>query len=62
MEKRFIKKAIKDPGALHRALKIPKENKIPENKLLKAEKSNNPKIKKMAILAETLKKLRKKNK
>ena len=47
-------------GKLHRALKVPVGKKIPEAKLAKAEKSKNPRIRKEAALAETLKGLRKK--
>lgn len=44
-------------GALHKSLHVPKGEKIPENKLEKAVHSSNPRLKKRAILAETLKKL-----
>lgn len=46
---------IKHPGALHRALHVPKGEKIPEKKLKKAEHSSNPTTKKRAVLAETMK-------
>jgi hypothetical protein len=49
-------------GALHEELGVPKGKKIPKSKLKKAEKSKNPKLKKRAVLAETLGKLRKKKK
>jgi hypothetical protein len=55
MAKKFIQNAIKRPGALHKALKVPQGEKIPEKKLEKAEHSNNPRIKKEAVLAITLK-------
>lgn len=51
----WIKDAIKKPGALHKALGVPKGEKIPEKKLEKAEHSSNPKLAKRARLAETLK-------
>lgn len=54
-KKQWIAAAIKHPGALHKALKVPKGEKIPEAKLEKAEHSKNPKLRKRAILAETLK-------
>lgn len=58
-EKKWIKKAIKKPGALRESLHVKKGEKIPEKKLEKAEHSKNPKLKKRAVLAKTLKKLRK---
>ncbi len=53
--KKWIQGAIKHPGALHKALKISPDKKIPAQKLEKAEHSGNPKIRKMANLAATLK-------
>lgn len=53
--KDFIQKAIKKPGALHRSLRVPKGEKIPENKLEKALHSKNKTLRRRAILAETLK-------
>jgi len=52
---KWIQKAIKKPGALHKALGVPKGKKIPEAKLKKAEHSKNPTTRKRAVLAETLK-------
>lgn len=62
MEKKrnWISGAIKKPGALHKALKVPEGKKIPESKLEKAEHSKNPLMKKRATLANTLKKMHKK--
>ncbi len=60
MTEKFIQKAIKHPGALRKELHIKKGEKIPEKKLEKAEKSKNPTLRKRAVLAETLKGLRKK--
>lgn len=57
--KNFIKKAIKHPGALHRELKVPEGKKIPQSKLTKALHSDNPKMRKQANLAKTLRGLRK---
>lgn len=54
----WIQGAIKKPGALHRALHVPKGEKIPEKKLEKAEHSKNTKLRREANLAKTLKKLR----
>ncbi|HWZ21668.1 MAG TPA: hypothetical protein VNW06_03390 [Cytophagaceae bacterium] len=54
---KFIAGAIKRPGALRKALKVPEGKNIPEKKLEKAEHSKNPRLRKEAVLAETLKKL-----
>lgn len=51
----WIKDAITRPGALHRALKVPAGGKIPAKKLAKASNSDNPRIRKEAALAKTLK-------
>ncbi len=59
-KKNWIAGAIKKPGALHKELGVKKGEKIPESKLKKAEHSKNPKLKKRAVLAETLKGLKKK--
>ena len=60
MAEKWIQKMHMKKGALHKALKVPIEKKIPEKKLEKAEHSINPSLRKKAILAETLSKLRKK--
>lgn len=60
MKKKWISKAIKKPGALHKELNVPEGKKIPESKLKKAAHSSNLKERKRAILAETLKSLKKK--
>lgn len=57
--KKWIQKAIKHPGALHAALKVPEDKKIPQSKLTKALHSENPRMRKMANLAKTLRGLRK---
>jgi hypothetical protein len=57
--KYFIKKAIEHPGALHRALGIPQGEKIPEEKL-EVKPDDSPKMKKMKVLAKTLKKITRK--
>lgn len=59
MAEKWIQKAIKHPGALHKALKVKPGEKIPAAKLEKAEHSKNPKLRKEANLAKTLKKLHK---
>jgi hypothetical protein len=55
----WIQSAINKPGALRKTLGVKKGDKIPASKLKKAEKSKNPKTRKRAILAETLKKMKK---
>lgn len=54
----FIKKAIKRPGALHKALGVPKGQKIPASKLNAAAKKKG-RVGKEARFAKTLKKLNK---
>lgn len=58
-KKQWIKSAIKHPGALHKELKVPQGKKIPQSKLTKALHSTNPKMRKQANLAKTLRGLRK---
>lgn len=60
MSEKWIQEAVKKKGALRKSLHVKKGEKIPESKLKKAEHSKNSKLKKRAVLAETLKKLRKK--
>lgn len=60
MAKMWIQKAIKRPGALHKALGVPEREKIPTAKIKKAEHSKNPTLRKQATLADTLSKLRRK--
>ena len=60
MSEKWIQKAIKHKGALHKALHVKSGKKIPESKLEKAEHSKNPKTRKRAVLAETLNHMRKK--
>ena len=55
MAERWIKGAIRHKGALHRALHVPEGQKIPAKKMAKAKHSENPRIRKMAGLARTLK-------
>lgn len=55
MTEKWIAGATKNKGALHRALHVPEDEKIPENKLKAAEKKGG-KIGREARLAETLKK------
>ena len=60
MAEKWIQKAKIKKGALHRELGVPEGKKIPAKKLAKAAKSKNPKLRKRAELAKTLKKLNKK--
>jgi hypothetical protein len=59
---RWIQKAInpENKGALRKKLNVKEGEKIPLKKLEKATHSKNPTTRKQAILAETLRGLRKK--
>ncbi|NTU69250.1 hypothetical protein HGB13_00255 [bacterium] len=57
--KKWIAKAIKQPGALHRQLKVPVGKKIPLGKLNAASKKGRI-LEMRARLAKTLKKLKNK--
>jgi len=56
MAKRWIQKAIKKPGALHRSLGVPLGERIPLDDLRRAAKAHG-KLGKRARLALTLRKL-----
>jgi hypothetical protein len=56
MAEKWIQKAIKKPGALHKELHVPKDEKIPKEKLEKAAKKKG-KEGQRARLAETLEKM-----
>ncbi len=56
---KFIDKAIKRPGALHKATGTPKGEKIPEKKVVKAAHSKKPRVREEARFAEELKGFRK---
>jgi len=58
MAEKWIQKAIKKPGALHKELGVPAGKKIPSSKLAAAAKKPG-KMGKQARLAETLKSLKK---
>ena len=58
MAEKWIQKAIKKPGALHKALGVPADKKIPASKLAAAAKKPG-KMGKRARLAETLKGIKK---
>lgn len=53
-KEKFIQKAIKKPGALHKQLGVPEDKKIPAKKLEKAAKAPG-KLGQRARFAETLK-------
>jgi hypothetical protein len=59
MEKNWIAGAIGKPGSLHKALHIEKDKKISSNKL-EVKPGDSTRLKKMKVLAKTLKKLHKK--
>lgn len=59
-KKKFIQDMHMKKGALHKSLHVKPGEKIPEAKLEKAEHSKNPKLRKRAALAKTLKGLHKK--
>ena len=56
--KKWIQKAIKKPGALHKELGVPADKKIPKSKIKAAAKKRG-KLGKRARLAETLSKMKK---
>lgn len=61
MVHKWIQKAVaKGKGALHRALGVAGEKKVPEKKLAMATHSKSAKVRKAVRLAKTLHKLRKK--
>jgi len=57
--KKWIQKAIKRPGALHKALHVKEGEKIPAKKLAKAEHSKSPRLRQEANMAKTLRGFRK---
>ncbi len=57
-DKKWIQKAIKNPGALHKELGVPEGKKISKKKLEKAEKAPG-KLGQRARLAATLSKIKK---
>jgi hypothetical protein len=59
MAEKFIQKAIKRPGALHKSLGVPQGKKIPAKKIAKAAKAGG-KLGQRARFAQTLAKIRKK--
>jgi hypothetical protein len=58
-DKKWISKAIKHPGKLHRELGVPEGEKIPAKKMAKAAKSKSPTVRKEVALARTLSKMKK---
>lgn len=58
-DKKFIQKAIKEPGSLRAALGIPKGKNIPTSKIAKAAKAPG-KLGQRARFAQTLAKIRNK--
>lgn len=62
MAEKWIQKANIKKNALRNKLGVKEGHNIPESKLEKAEHSKNPKTRKQAALAETLKKIGRKRK
>lgn len=62
MAKKWIQAALgpESKGKLHRKLRVKQGEKIPEGKLVKAEHSKSPALRKEANLAKTLKSFKKK--
>lgn len=62
MSEKWIQKALpkSSKGKLHEKLGVPEGKKIPQKKIIKAEKSKSSTLRKEAVLAETLKKMKKK--
>ena len=58
-KEKWIQEAVKNKGALRKALKTKEGKNIPASKLAKATKSKNKKTAARARLAQTLKKLNK---
>ena len=58
-KKNWIAGAVKNPGGLHRALGVPEGQDIPREKILKAAKSDDPHLAKMARFALTMHNLNK---
>ena len=60
-EKKWIQQALnpEHKGSLRKALKVKKGENIPENKLETAEHSKNSSLRKKAVLAKTLRGLKK---
>ena len=58
-KKNFIQSMHMKKGALHKQLGVPSGQKIPAKRLEAAEHSDNPLLRKRAVLAETLKSLHK---
>lgn len=56
----WIAGAIKKPGALHKSLGVPAGEKIPKAKIEAATHSDNPTLRKRAVLAQTLSGFKKK--
>jgi hypothetical protein len=54
-DKKWIQKAVKKPGELHKDLGVPEGEKIPEEKLEEAENSDDPKVRERAQFAENVK-------
>jgi hypothetical protein len=58
MAKGWMSGAVRHPGGLHRALGVPMGQKIPAARVAEAKNSKNPRIRRMATLAQTFAKAR----
>lgn len=54
----FIARAIKRPGALHRALGVPEGEKIPASKIEAETHSKNKRLRREALFAQQLARMR----
>ena len=59
MASKWIQKADMKKGALRKELNVPEGKNISAKKLDKAMHSSNPKVKRQAVLAKTLKSMKK---
>jgi len=57
-ETKWMQKAVKKPGSLHKALGVPMDKRIPFSKLEKASHSTSPLMRKRADLALVFSKFR----
>jgi len=61
-DEKWIQKAVPEShkGNLHRALGIPEDQKIPASRIAEATKSDDPHLRRMALLAQNFAKIRRK--
>lgn len=56
--KKWMSGVVKHPGGLHKALHVPAGDSIPAGKVEAATRSDNPRVRRMATLAQTFAKTR----